>query len=174
MGKNHIIYLIGFMGSGKSTAGKELAAILGWSFIDLDQEVERRAGKTIREIFAQEGEDYFRILETEVLRSLDNKSDRVISTGGGTPCHSSNMDFMLENGLTIYLKMTPADLGNRLKDSAGERPLIRDLDELQLLMFIQGKLVDRKKWYEMSEIIVDGNNLDISLILPDIKSLLKN
>lgn len=172
MVKNHTIYLIGFMGSGKSTAGKELAAILGWSFIDLDQEVERHAGKTIREIFAQNGEEYFRNLETQILRSLDNKSDKVISAGGGTPCHSSNMDFMRKNGLTIYLKMTPRELRNRLSGSAGERPLIKDLDQVQLLRFIEDKLAERRRWYEMSEIIVEGNILDISLILPEVKSRL--
>src|SRR5512133_3442701 len=102
--KNQVIYLIGFMGSGKSTAGRELARLLGWSFTDLDTEVEKREGKTIRQIFAQKGEEYFRNLETKVLRDLNTLANSVISTGGGTPCHSDNMDFMLENGLTIYLK----------------------------------------------------------------------
>lgn len=170
--KNHIIYLIGFMGSGKSTAGKKLAANLCWSFIDLDHEVEQYAGKTIKEIFSQNGEDYFRNLETEVLHSLDNISDKVISTGGGTPCHSDNMQFMLESGLTIYLKMTPTELRHRLSGSAGERPLIKDLDHVQLLRFIQDKLAERKRWYEMSEIIVDGNDPDISLIMQNVKSRL--
>jgi len=170
--KPHIIYLIGFMGSGKSTAGKELADTLGWSFIDLDKEVEIKAGKTINEIFSQNGEEFFRNLETKVLRNLDTNSDLVISTGGGTPCHSGNMDFMLENGLTIYLKMTPHDLRNRLSGSMGERPLIKDLDYDQLLNFIQDKLDQRRKWYETSELIVDGNNLEIKLILPDVKSRL--
>jgi shikimate kinase len=172
MVKGHNIYLIGFMGSGKSTAGKELARILGWSFTDLDKEVEHRAGKTIREIFAHNGEDYFRNLETEVLRNLEMNSDRVISTGGGTPCHSGNMDFMLEHGLTIYLKMTPHELRNRLSGTAGERPLIKDLDQVHLLSFIEERLLLRSKWYERSEITVDGNLLDISLIVPAVKSRL--
>lgn len=172
MVKSHIIYLIGFMGSGKSTAGKELSAILSWSFIDLDQEVERRAGKTIREIFSQNGEAFFRNLETEVLRSLDINSHIVVSTGGGTPCHSDNMDFMLKNGLTIYLKMTPLQLRTRLSGSAGERPLIKDLDDNQLLKFIEEKLSSRLKWYERSEVVADGNNLDISIVIRDVKSKL--
>lgn len=172
MVKGHIIYLIGFMGSGKSTVGKDLASILGWSFTDLDKEVEQSAGKTIREIFSHNGEDYFRNLETQVLRNLEINSDRVISTGGGTPCHSGNMDFMLENGLTIYLKMTPYELRNRLSGTAGERPLIKDLDQVQLLSFIEERLLVRSKWYERSEMTVDGNLLDISLIVPTVKSRL--
>jgi shikimate kinase len=172
MVKSHIIYLIGFMGSGKSTAGNKLASLLGWSFLDLDSEVERRAGKTISEIFSQNGEDFFRKLETEVLRDLKSHTDTVISTGGGTPCHSENMNFMLENGLTIYLKMTPSDLITRLSDSAGKRPLIKDLNQVQLLSFIEEKLASRRSSYERSEITVDGNNPDLSLILKVVKSSL--
>lgn len=172
MVKGHLIYLIGFMGSGKSTAGKELASILGWSFTDLDKEVEQSAGKTIKEIFAQNGEDYFRNLETKMLRNLEMHSDRVISTGGGTPCHSGNMDFMLETGLTIYLKMTPPELRNRLSGTAGERPLIKDLDQIQLLSFIEERLLLRSMWYERSEMTIDGNLLDISMIVPTVKSRL--
>jgi shikimate kinase len=172
MVRGHIIYLIGFMGSGKSTAGKELARILDWSFTDLDKEVEQSAGKTIKEIFAENGEDYFRNLETKVLRNLEMHSNRVISTGGGTPCHSSNMDFMLDNGLTIYLKMTPHELRDRLSGTAGERPLIKNLDQVQLLSFIEERLLLRSKCYERSEMIVDGNLLDISTIVPAVKSML--
>ncbi len=172
MVKNQIIYLIGFMGSGKSTTGKELARLLGWSFTDLDNEVEKREGKSIREIFAQNGEDYFRSLETSVLRDLKESTNAVISTGGGTPCHSGNMDFMLEHGLTIYLKMTPPELRERLNDTTGERPLIKDMDQVQLLRFIEDKLALRVKWYERSEITVAGNNLEITSVLPFVKARL--
>lgn len=170
--RNKVIYLIGFMGSGKSTAGRELARLLGWSFTDLDTEVEKREGKTIREIFDQEGEDYFRNLETKVLRDLNTHTNSVISTGGGTPCHSDNMDFMLENGLTIYLKMTPSELRERLAHTTGERPLIKDMDQVQLLSFIEEKLAVRGKWYERSEITLAGNNLEIRSVLPFVKSRL--
>ena len=126
MAKNHIIYIIGFMGSGKTTAGKKLASLLGWSFIDLDKRIEEYTGKTIPEIFSQNGEDYFRIIETQLLRNLKSCTKTVISTGGGTPCYIDNMDFMIETGLTIYLKLTPAELKSRLSQSKGERPLIND------------------------------------------------
>jgi len=146
MVRSNKIYLIGFMGSGKSTAGKELAGILGWSFIDLDSLVEHHAGKTISKIFEEDGEDHFRKLETDMLRNIDPVSDAVISTGGGTPCHSSNMDFMLENGLTVYLKMKPEDLLTRLEGSPGERPLLKNLDQAGMLAFITLRLEARKKW----------------------------
>lgn len=168
----HIIYIIGFMGSGKTTAGKKLASLLGWSFIDLDKRVEEYAGKTITEIFSQSGEDYFRIIETQLLRNLKMCTKTVISTGGGTPCYIDNMDYMIETGLTIYLKLTPAELKSRLSQSKGKRPLIKDLDQNELTSFIEEKLVVREKWYERSDITVDGIDFDINLLLSHIKSSL--
>jgi shikimate kinase len=172
MAKNHIIYIIGFMGSGKTTAGKKLAYLLGWSFIDLDKRIEEYAGKTIPEIFSQSGEDYFRIIETQILRNLKMCTKTVISTGGGTPCYIDNMDYMIETGLTIYLKLTPAELKGRLSHSKGKRPLIKDLDQNELTSFIKEKLAVREKWYERSDITMDGIDLDINLLLSHVKSSL--
>jgi shikimate kinase len=172
MANPHIIYIIGFMGSGKTTAGKKLASLLGWSFIDLDKRVEEYAGKSIPEIFSQSGEDYFRIIETQLLRNLKMCTNTVISTGGGTPCYIDNMDYMIETGLTIYLKLTPAELKNRLSQSKGKRPLIKDLDQNELTSFIKEKLAVREKWYERSYITMDGIDLDINLLLSHVKSRL--
>jgi shikimate kinase len=172
MAKNHIIYIIGFMGSGKTTAGKKLAYLLGWSFIDLDKRIEEYAGKTIPEIFSQSGEDYFRIIETQILRNLKMCTKTVISTGGGTPCYIDNMDYMIETGLTIYLKLTPAELKGRLSHSKGKRPLIKDLDQNELTSFIKEKLAVREKWYERSEITMDGIDFDINLLISHVKSSL--
>jgi shikimate kinase len=158
------------MGSGKTTAGKKLASLLGWSFIDLDKRIEEYAGKTIPEIFSQSGEDYFRIIETQLLRNLKMCTKTVISTGGGTPCYIDNMDYMIETGLTIYLKLTPAELKSRLSQSKGERPLIKDLDQEELTSFIKEKLAVREKWYERSDITMDGIDLDINLLLSHVKS----
>ena len=169
---NHIVYIIGFMGSGKSTAGRKLASLLGWSFIDLDKRIEEHTSKTIPEIFSQKGEDYFRKIEAQLLRDLMTCTNTVISTGGGTPCHGDNMDFMNEHGLTVYLKLTPAELNSRLSQSNGERPLIKDLEKGNLLSFIEEKLAVRKKYYERSDIIVEGINLNISLLFSLVKSRL--
>jgi shikimate kinase len=172
MARNQIIYIIGFMGSGKSTAGKKLASLLNWTFIDLDKNIEEFTGKSIPEIFSQEGESYFRELETRLLRNLKTHSHTIISTGGGTPCHSDNMDFMLDTGLTVYLKLTPGQLKSRLAESKGDRPLIKDLKTTELQPFIEKKLADRRDWYERSELIVEGIDLDVNQLLSLVKSRL--
>jgi shikimate kinase len=167
------VYIIGFMGSGKSTMGKKLAAALGWSFIDLDRKVEEYTGKSIPGLFEQYGEEYFRNVETEVLKSLESVNDTVISTGGGTPCNDGNMDYMVETGLTLYLKLTPGQLRSRLHESSTERPLLKDLDYDSLLEFITGKLALREKWYNRAEITVEGMDLDIRSLSALVESGLK-
>jgi len=174
MPANQIVYIIGFMGSGKSTAGKKLASVLGWSFIDLDKRIEEVTGKTIPEIFSQHGEIYFRNVEAEVLRSLESQTKTVISTGGGTPCHGDNMDFMVKTGLTLYLKLTPGQLKSRLTESTHERPLIKGLTNDGLLAFIEEKLVSREKFYNRAEICVEGIDLDISALHYIVKSRLNS
>jgi shikimate kinase len=168
------VYIIGFMGSGKSTAGKKLAASLGWSFIDLDRRIEEKAGKTIPRIFSQDGEEHFRKIESETLEGLNSKSDTVVSTGGGTPCHGENMHFMLETGLTIYLKMTPEQLTSRLLESSGERPLIKNIPDDKLKDFIEEKLAVREKWYQRASIVIDGMNLDINKLDSMVRSFIKS
>lgn len=158
------------MGCGKTTAGKKLASALGWSFIDLDKKIEEHAGMAIPEIFSEKGEDFFRIVEAEVLRDLKSVSTTVISTGGGTPCYADNMDFMLENGLTIYLRLSPGQLQSRLSDSKGERPLIKNMNKEDLLGFIGEKLKYREKWYNRAEIVIDGISLDINDLHVIVKS----
>jgi shikimate kinase len=167
------IYLIGFMGSGKSTVGKKLALHLNWSFIDLDDKVELKAGMKIAEIFAEKGESFFRAMESEVLRSLSTEADTVISTGGGTPCFDENMDYMLESGLTIYLKMTPAQLKSRLLRSSHERPLIKNIRIDDLQGFIEEILGEREKWYSRAEIAFDRFNSDISDLLVLVRNWIK-
>ena len=160
------------MGSGKTTAGKKLASLLGWSFTDLDKKIEQYEGKSIPEIFSENGEEYFRITESRLLKKLDVGKDTVISTGGGTPCYSNNMDIMLESGLTVYLKLTPLQLRSRLSESKGDRPLIKDLDHEMLLSFITEKLSAREKYYKRSVITVEGIDLDINSLLSKVKSML--
>lgn len=170
--KIHIIYLIGFMGSGKTTAGIHLAKELGWSFIDLDKKIEEYTQKTITEIFSADGEGYFRSLETSLLGNMVSVTNTVISTGGGTPCHSSNMEFMLDTGLTIYLKLSPEQLKIRLSGSADTRPLIKNLDDTGLKTFIKEKLAEREKYYNRSHLIIEESNLDIDSLIAIVKSRL--
>jgi shikimate kinase len=162
--KNKTIYIIGFMGSGKTTAGKKLASRLGWSFIDLDRKIEEKSGYTIPELFSKHGEDYFRNIESDVLKNLEYETNTVISTGGGTPCFGDNMEYMLSTGLTIYLKLTPGQLKSRLTDSSQERPLIKNLDCNNILAFIEEKLAYREKWYSRADIFLEGPDLNINLL----------
>lgn len=169
---NNIIYIIGFMGSGKSTVGRKLASHLNWSFIDLDKKIEEIAGQTIPEIFSQHGEEYFRSVESKTLKSLGSETNTVISTGGGSPCYADNMDHMIESGLTIYLKMTPLQLMKRLIDAKGERPLIKGLKDESLLSFIKEKLAIREKCYERASLIIEGSNLNINAFYQQVRSSL--
>jgi len=170
MPAKNLIYIIGFMGSGKSTAGKKLSGLLGWTFIDIDRKIEEVAGKTIPQIFAGDGEDAFRILESGVLKSINPGEGTIVSTGGGTPCHGNNMDLMLETGLTVYLKMTPEQLTYRLLESTAVRPLIKNVSDEQLPEFIEKVLRVREKYYSRAEIIIDGINLDINRLISLIKT----
>jgi len=162
------VYIIGFMGSGKSTTGMKLASFLGWSFTDLDRSIEERTGLSIPEIFSLHGEAWFREKESETLKNLRSLTNGVISTGGGTPCYGSNMDYMLETGLTIYLKLTPGQLRSRLSGTSDQRPLIKDLGDEDLLRFIEEKLAIREKWYNRAELTFNGFDTDIRLIYSQI------
>lgn len=166
------VYIIGFMGSGKSTTGKKLAATLDWQFIDLDKEIELKAGKAIKDIFSTSGEDYFRALETDTLLGLKTNSNTVISAGGGTPCHGRNMDFMISTGLVVYIKMTPGQLKNRLEGSIDGRPLMSKISRTELLKYISDKLLEREEYYLKASIIIDGINLDINALSDIVKSSL--
>ena len=162
MSQYHILYIIGFMGSGKTTAGQKLASLLGWSFIDLDRKIEEHTGMKIPEIFSKSGEEHFRNIEAEILRSITTGSNTVVATGGGAPCYKDNMEFMLSTGLTLYLKMTSPQLASRLSASNDERPLIKNLEGRDLLDFIEMKLSEREEWYEKSHLITNGFDMDIN------------
>src|SRR5690606_34726901 len=119
--KKTSIYIVGYMGSGKTTFGKRLAAKLNMAFVDLDNLIEVTEGKTINEIFELKGESYFREKEKEILQTTVFVNT-VVATGGGTPCFFDNMSWMNTNGKTIYLKMTAQALESRLKFDKNNRP----------------------------------------------------
>ncbi|HVN59053.1 MAG TPA: shikimate kinase [Bacteroidales bacterium] len=158
------IYFIGYMGSGKSTAGRKLASMLGWDFIDLDEIIEEKNGRTIEEIFLFSGEGEFRKIESNLLRNIACRNNTVISVGGGAPCFFGNMDFMNRTGRTIYLKMKPEDLSKRIRNDSKTRPLLKGLSGGELQKFIEMKLAEREYYYLQSGLVVDGNNLDLEEI----------
>lgn len=157
---NTRIFLIGFMGSGKSTLGSKLAQRIGYQFMDMDRLIEETAEMSIPNIFNEHGEEVFRKWEHDILHELCLREKLVIATGGGAPCHSQLMDVMNANGTTIYIQLSPEALKDRLINSRTERPLIKGKTEPELLEFITLLLDEREKSYGQAELIVNGINLD--------------
>lgn len=155
---NHVfqsmqIYLIGFMGSGKTYTGEQLARLLNRPFIDLDNWIEQQAGHTIRYIFEQQGEVHFREAEAKAIRQMADQPAAVIATGGGTPCFHQNMEWMNTHGLTIYLDTPVEVLLQRLKHGRAHRPLIRNMSEDALQEYIASKLKERNYYYRQASIV---------------------
>lgn len=153
------VFLIGFMGCGKSTMGRKLAKLMGYDFVDLDQEIEKVTGTTIGSYFAMNGERAFRELERKTLQEFDYPTNSIVATGGGAPCYFDNMDWMNDNGTTVYIEMSPAALAKRLERGKEKRPLLKDLDEAQMIAFIEGKLAERVGFYSRAQFIAEGINL---------------
>lgn len=159
------VFVIGFMGSGKSTLGKPIARALGCDFVDLDHYIEKSEGMTISEIFAQKGEAAFRALENHYLCQLSELDNVVVSTGGGTPCFNSNMELMNRMGQTVYLKQEPKTLANRLIYSKNKRPLIEGKTPEQLLEYIRTTLAVREQFYNQASVVVDNPDRDAKRII---------
>jgi shikimate kinase len=145
------IYLLGFMGSGKSTIGKKLSAYTGLQFIDMDNYIEKRNYKTVPQIFAEEGEAEFRKKERKALEELSEFQNVIIATGGGAPCFFDNMELMNNTGVTVYLNMSPEILAARLMDSKTDRPLISGKSEKELIEYINETLNTRNEYYKKSQ-----------------------
>jgi len=156
-----LVFLIGYMGSGKTTAGKKLAKLLGYGFADLDEHIEKRSGKRIADIFAIDGEEEFRKLEHRYLEKLCKLDNYVIATGGGTPCFGKNLKIMKSAGKVIYLKMPAAALAKRLSQTDNERPLLKNTGNKSLEKHIEEHLAQREKFYEQADVVVSGVSLDV-------------
>src|SRR2546428_7536306 len=154
------IFLIGFMGAGKTTFGKRLAKRLAYPFLDLDHLIEENTGGSVAEYFAIHGEDSFRLLEKETLQQTNFPENAVISTGGGAPCFFDNMDWMNAHGKTIYIQMPAAAIADRLKKAKEDRPLIKGLEGEALVSFIEERILVRETHYKKAQLIIDGHNLN--------------
>lgn len=165
------IFLIGYMGSGKTTLGKKLSEQMKMSFVDLDLFIEQRQFKTVAQIFEERGESEFRKMEQQALREVCEFEDTIISTGGGVPCFFDNMELMNKQGLTIYLKVTPQKLVENLKTAKrARRPLIKDKSDAELLLFIEENLEKRNPFYSQAKLIIDPDE-DIEKIVEKISML---
>ena len=141
-------FIVGYMASGKSTFGKELAKDKGLPFLDLDECVESREGRSISEIFAKEGEEYFRKREREILHEICNEADEfVLATGGGTPCFFDNMDYMNQAGTTVFLNTSPLVIVDRLKRQRADRPLLAMYSDDEFEFFVREHLESRLSFY---------------------------
>ncbi len=163
------IFITGYMGSGKSTAGKKLAAGLGYEFIDLDHFIETEYQLSIPEIFATKGEKEFRAIENNTLKKVLEKKNVVVACGGGTPCYYNNMELMNKNGITIYLKMSVDALMARLSTAKDIRPVIQNKTPHELRAFITRQLEKREDQYHLAQYTVKGKDLDVNELVAFVK-----
>ncbi len=153
------IFLLGFMGSGKSYTGIRLAQQLEFPFVDLDAYIEDKYDKSIDQLFEESGEEGFRLLEKASLKDMDQYENVVVATGGGTPCFFDNMSWMKNHGITIFLDLPPYILEQRLLQGMDHRPLIKNLKKQgDLRNFIESKLETRRPFYQQADIIFNPDN----------------
>lgn len=160
------------MGSGKSTVGKKLAAKLNLNFVDLDDLIENKYKISIPQLFQKYNEEAFRVIERECLFSTFENESTVISAGGGTPCFFDNMDQINNIGISVYLKLHPKSLCNRLVNARKKRPLLNDKSSEEILHYIENHLKLREPFYEKASITVKGENIDVEDLILQINSLL--
>lgn len=154
------VFFIGFMGSGKTYQGRQLSQKLNISFFDLDEQIVSHEGKSINEIFETKGEEYFRLLEKDILHIIAESHDSfVMACGGGAPCYFNNIEYMNKTGTTVWFN-TPVDiLFERLLKEREQRPLLRGLSDNQVRSFIIKKFADRKIYYEQADITIEDEQI---------------
>lgn len=166
------VFLIGYMGSGKSTLGSKLAKELKLPFMDLDILIETHTGMSIPAFFAKNGEPNFRQLEAEMLRLNTLQHDAfVMSTGGGTPTFYDNIGWMNQKGISVYLEMSPKALVSRLKDGKSQRPLLSHLTHEELEPFISSQLAQRTLYYKTAHLIINGLSPNVQSIAQQLQSM---
>jgi len=158
------VYLIGYMGSGKSTLGRLLADTLDLPFLDMDDEFELKYKIGIHDFFAKYGEDNFRKLEHNLLIDISLMEDAVVSSGGGTPCFFNNMEIMNNTGTTVYLKSNSETLLKRLETSPRRRPLVQMMNGGLTVEKLSEHLASREKFYSLANIIIPSSNPEIEEI----------
>lgn len=160
------IFLIGFMGSGKTHWGRLLAAKLKLPFRDLDTVIVEKEKKSVSEIFSGRGEEYFRYLEKQTLEEIvDEEESIILSCGGGTPCFFNNIELMKKSGKVIWLNTSIDVLKERLLKERVSRPLIREIDDNELKRYIIRKLSERKMYYQQADVMVNEENITLEELI---------
>ncbi len=156
------VYLIGYMASGKSNLGRELAGVLGFEFVDLDVHFESRFRISVSDFFDKYDETAFRKIERDLLLETVSMEDTVISTGGGTPCFYDNMEVIRRSGISLYLRWDPGDLAERLIRVKRRRPLLRDVADDSLESRIRSDLRHREYFYRQADCVMEGREATAS------------
>ena len=159
------IFIIGYMCSGKSSISRKLASRLGYNSFDTDDLFEEKYHVSVNDFFEKYGEDYFRKFEAEILRKTGDLRKVVISTGGGTPCYYDNMKWMKDNGMTVFIKVSPTTAYNRLVTAKRKRPLVNGKTSEELMRYIETHYGSRLSYYEQAELTVKGENFNIEKLL---------
>lgn len=154
------IFLIGYMGSGKTTIGQLIAKQLNLQFIDLDHWIENRYHQSIHDLFEKHGEEWFRKIEHDNLSEISFFQDVVISTGGGAACYHHNMEWMNAHGMTIYLSVPVEVLAERLKKAKSKRPLLKNKSESEIKQFIEESLKIREPFYRQAKLNIQITDED--------------
>jgi shikimate kinase len=153
-----LVFIIGYMASGKTTLGQLLAQRLNYRFVDLDEMIEIASGYSISDFFEKFGEEQFRQKEREVLLTHLNDTDTIIATGGGTPCHADNMELMNRSGITLFLDTPLETILQRLSGKISHRPLLNRIPKQQIPDFIRNHLQSRLPYYEKAKLKVTGDD----------------
>ena len=167
------IYLMGYMGCGKTRTGRRLAAPAGWPFADLDTLFETRFGTTIHDYFNRHSEEDFRQEECHLLHDTAGLERHIIALGGGTPCYGDNMAWINKHGISVYLKMDALALFHRLSHSNKIRPLIAGLDADRLLDRIGTQLPQREPYYMQADLTWPGLNVEIPPLWQQLQTILQ-
>lgn len=167
-----LVYLVGYMGSGKSTVGRQLAKLMKYTFRDTDIMIENSYRVNVSRIFEKYGEDVFRKVEHNILQETASFQNTIVATGGGLPCFKDNMNFINSHGISVYIKLTPAQLCERLKMSKQKRPLLKNLDKKNLLLFVAEQLSRREGFYNRANVIFDPYSESINALINRILSCL--
>ena len=174
--KRYIFYLTGFMASGKSTIGPIVANALGWNFFDLDREIEKKENRKIKKIFEEDGEDYFRRKETEILKEISEGENLIISLGGGTLIIRENREFIKKNGKLIFLRSSPEVAYRRLKHKR-DRPILmadnnEEAAENVVIERIESLMKERLKYYQRADYFIDTDKDSIGTTVDKISRII--
>ena len=164
------IYIVGYMGAGKTTAAKRLANRLGWEVADTDALFEEKYKISVCDFFNKYDEPLYRKLESEVLKETENLENVVVSTGGGTACYFDNIDWMNQHGLTVFLRISEKAVVNRLLHAKRKRPLAEGKSETELTAFVNQHYSSRLPFYEQAKITVKAEDLDLDNLIQLIKN----